>query len=110
MFDALLDQVLKETQRLSDVGPAAGYEAFVELTNLRERMMDALAEHQAQLTEGQKGILHRLRELDPLILGHMQYLKTEAEQGLVRVRQSYRQREAYQQQYGVGSIMFDHKS
>jgi len=109
MLDGLLDQVLKETQRLSDTGPEAGYEAFVALTDLREKLMQAVGEQQAALTPEQKMALRRLLELDPVILRHMQTLKAEAEQALVRIHQSSLQREAYQPHYDVGSIMFDRK-
>jgi hypothetical protein len=109
MLDTLLEQVLKETQRLGDEGPKAGYEAFVRLTDLREKMMEVLAEQRGALTEEHKAILRKLLELDPVILGHMQTLKHEAEQGLIRIQQSNKQRDAYQPHYDVGSIMFDRK-
>jgi Fe2+ or Zn2+ uptake regulation protein len=108
-MDELLNLVLQETQRLCDEGPEAGYEAFVWLTDLREKMMEVLAEQQEALTNEHKAIIRRLLELDPVILGHMQTLKHEAEQGLLRIQQSNKQREAYQQHYDVGSIMFDRK-
>jgi hypothetical protein len=109
MLDELLDQVLEETRRLSEEGPQAGYEAFVRLTDLRERMMEVLADQQLQLTEKQKAMLRCLLELDPVILRHMETLKRQAEEGLRRIRQSGKQRNAYQPQYDVGSIMFDHR-
>lgn len=109
MFDELLDRVLQETQRLCDEGPEAGYEAFVELTDLREQLMENVTERQAKLTSEQQASLRRLLELDSIILQHMHALKNEAEQGLGRIQQSNRQRDAYQPQYDVGSIMFDHK-
>jgi len=70
--------------------------------------MKAMAEQEVLMPE-QKAILRRLLELDPVILQHMQALKEEAEQGLTRIHQSSRQRDAYQPSYDMGSIMFDRK-
>lgn len=109
MLNSLLEQVLSEARRLSEDGPQAGYEAFVELTGLRDRLLEAVEQNKAAITQEQKLRIRELLELDPIIMQHMLELKVEAEAGIQRIQHSHRQRDAYQPSYAADSVMFDRK-
>lgn len=86
-MDKMLEHLLSETARLAEEGGNCEYEAFVQLVELRQQMLDLLEQYQEPLPEEYKQKLRLLAEKDAVILEHMQRLKKEAEEGLARLTQ-----------------------
>jgi len=105
-----IEELLTETDRLAEEGDRYGYEAFVELVEKRQRLLDALERNREPLPDSCKEMLRSIAEKDAVILAHMQRLKKEAEDGLVRLAQAKKQRAAYQAEGIAESFMFDKRN
>ncbi len=108
-MDQLLELVLTESRRLSQEGARAGYEAFVELTELRDHLLTMVEDSKPSLTTDQKVAIRELLQMDPIIMEHMLELKNEAKLGLLRIQHSQKQKDAYQAPSVTDSIMFDQR-
>jgi hypothetical protein len=107
-MDKLMQTVLDEVKRLSQAGQKFGYEHFEELVELRQILTDKIT-NKGNLSLEEKQIISEILSYDNLILKAMQNLKSEAEDGLARIRSSKKQRSAYVQMDAYDSIILDTK-
>ena len=107
-MDELLEQVLSESKRLGELGRDAGYESFVRLIELRERLVEAM--HGRELTDGQREKLRELQTCESILLEAMNDLKREAEEALRSIRASRVQQRGYQAYSSIESMLFDRRS
>jgi hypothetical protein len=106
-MDDLLRRLLAESRRLSELGKEAGYEAFIELVDLREQVIRAMDGR--KLTAEQQQLLRELKTHESVLLGHMQELLRDAEAGLCSFRNSRIQQRAYQAYAPSESMLLDKK-
>ncbi|WP_027087245.1 hypothetical protein [Cohnella panacarvi] len=106
MMDKLIREVLAETIRLAKSEPDTDYEAFVELTDLRQTLVDEV-QSRGLLKDDEKALLSELAKYEKVILSRMLALKQEAELGIQRMNATKRQQDAYGQVGPGESIMFD---
>lgn len=106
MMDNLIREVLAETIRLAESELDTGYEEFVALTDLRQKLVDEV-QSRSSLSDGDKLLLRELAQYDEAIMSRMMALKQEAEHGIQRMNATKKQQNAYGLM-GLGeSIMFD---
>ena len=104
-MEQVLNEVLRETLRLLDDESEAEYEAFVELTNLRDQLLERV--RQRPLLDKEKILLREILQHDDEMMRRMLILKREAEIGMQRLNNSKRQQGAYGNAGFSESIMFD---
>jgi hypothetical protein len=108
-MNKLLVEVLTDTLRLVEQGESLVYEAYVELTDIREKLVDEI-QGGLVLSPDEKILLKQIIDQDEVILLRMQELKNEAESGIHRINDSKKQKDAYS---GISSyndsFMFDKK-
>jgi len=106
-MDSLLLRLLAESRRLSELGKEAGYEAFVELVELRDQWIRAMEGREP--TDEQKRLLQELKTYESVLLGHLHELLEEAQVGLRSFRTSRIQQRAYQTYAPYESMLLDKK-
>lgn len=106
-MDDLLSRLLAESRRLSELGKDAGYEAFVQLVDLREAFIRSMDGREP--TDEQRQLLRELKTYESVLLGHMRELLREAEAGLRSFRTSRIQQRAYQAYASAESMLLDKK-
>lgn len=108
-MNELLDQVYREMQRLSENGEHAGYEEFVQVVELREQLVVYIEANRDFLTPEEKKMLNHLGTMDSKILNHMNRLKIEAKDGLLKMQHSKIQKSGYSSYTVNESFMFDER-
>jgi len=95
-----------ESARLAQSAEPEDYEAYVELTELRQALAEEV-QKRSVITEDEKAMLQSITKYDDIILGHMQLLKDEAASGIQRISGSRKLKEGYAYTASHESIMFD---
>ncbi|QHT63443.1 hypothetical protein GXP70_28145 [Paenibacillus lycopersici] len=108
-MDNLLQQVLSETEFLSNNGQTEHYERFEALVELRQSLVDRIAA-EGPLSAGQKMLVQAIMGHDHAIMAHMDRLKNEAAEGLIRLQGYQRQRNGYSQPAYYDGFMFDKRN
>lgn len=106
----LIDRLVRETNRLSEMGAQCTYQEFEQLVELRQTLINAIELNGHNLTDEHRKKIQSLSPLDEIILGHMHRLREEAREGIVKMNQSKRQAAVYQQQPAYESILFDKRN
>jgi predicted house-cleaning noncanonical NTP pyrophosphatase (MazG superfamily) len=108
-MDKLVRQVLDEVVRLSKPHPDHRYEEYEELVELRQRLVDRVAEGSHPFSEEQREYIHKILSYDAIILERMAAYKVEAEEGLLAIKAAKRQRRTYEGPSFDEGFMFDEK-
>ncbi|MFD0714968.1 hypothetical protein [Paenibacillus sp. GCM10027626] len=107
----LLQAVLHETELLSRLEQTEDndYERFERLVDLRQALVDQIAEY-GKLLPSQKQAVKAIMEYDSIIVRHMERMKEEAQEGLLRINNVKRQKAAYDNSSAYDAIMFDKRN
>ena len=105
-MEQLIQEILKESDRLAKLAEPADYEAYVELTELRQVLAEEV-QNRDTITEAEKALLSSISQYDEIILGHMQMLMQEAAASIQKINDSRKQKESYGNVGTHESIMFD---
>ncbi len=108
-MDKLLQRVLEDTVRLCESSQQWEYEEFVNLTDLRQTLVEEV-EKKGPLTLEQKKLMQEILKCETEIVRRMQKLKDEAEEGLRRLDASKKQKTAYGNASVHNSFMFDKRN
>ncbi|WP_166243641.1 hypothetical protein [Paenibacillus turpanensis] len=104
-MEEILQSILSMTITLAN-SSEHGFEDYLLLIDLRQEVVNNL-EAGYVLSASEKNILSKIKPYEDLVFQRMKLLKDEAEQGLVRIQNSKRQRKGYNQPGLSESIMFD---
>ncbi|WP_080832513.1 hypothetical protein [Cohnella massiliensis] len=106
-FKSLLDEIRSESQRLSHFDTEAEYTEYVALIENRQRLVDFLARFPS-VAEDEKEAIQELARYEKGLLARMEAFKREALDGLRKLDDSKKQRDAYAGSYGsMEGFMFD---
>lgn len=107
-MDKLMQEVLKETKLLSELGQTVDYTRYESLVEMRQKLIDLVAA-QGTLADEQQRVVREIMTYDPVIISHMQLIKEEASESLARLNGYKRQKNAYDNQDSIEGYMFDRK-
>ncbi|SDX28534.1 hypothetical protein [Paenibacillus sp. CF384] len=102
-------RVLAETKYLSELGDSEDYERFESLVELRQSLVDQI-DAEGELSPELKKVVQELFQYDTIILGHMQRIKNEAAEALIRLNGYKKQIHAYGNQGHLDGLMFDRRN
>jgi hypothetical protein len=105
-MEQLIQEVLTESDRLARLAQPADYEAYVELTELREALAEEV-QGRYTISDVERALLNSISQYDEIILGHMKTLMQEAAAGIQRINSSKKQKAGYGNTSSHESIMFD---
>ncbi len=105
-MEQLIHEVLAESARLTELEQPAEYEAYVELTELRQTLAEEVQKRTA-ISEAEKAMLNSISQYDETIMGHMEILMQEAAVNIQKINGSRKQKESYGNAGAYESIMFD---
>lgn len=108
-MDELIRQVLNEVIRLSKPQSDLRYEEYEELVELRQCLVNQVAEGGHPLSEEQREYIRQILSYDTVILERMDAYKLEAEEGLLAIEAAKRQRRVYEAPSFDEGFLFDKK-
>lgn len=108
-MDELIQQVLDEVVRLSDINSEYSYEEYEALTELRQKLVDDIESKSQPLNDQQKQQVRKILSYDEPIMSRMEALLKEAERELRSAHVVKKQQVAYNYSGMSEGFMFDKK-
>lgn len=106
-FRSLLDKIRSESQRLSSFDVEAEYTEYIALVESRQDLVNFLSRYPS-IAADEKEAIHELAQYEKALLIRMEAFKREALDGLRKLDDSKKQRDAYVgNQNFMEGFMFD---